>query len=71
MRFLLILTAVALASCGGSAGEPEATEEMHTAADGLQQTIDINMEKAAKVEDQLQEAVDELDAAIDEASGDH
>jgi hypothetical protein len=29
------------------------------------------MEKAAKVEDQLQEAVDELDAAIDEASGDH
>jgi hypothetical protein len=44
---------------------------MHTAADELQQTIELNMEKAENVEDKLQESVDALDAAVDEASGDH
>jgi hypothetical protein len=71
MRFLLTLIAAALAGCGGSTVEPAATEEMHTAADELQQTIELNMEKAENVEDKLQESVDALDAAVDEASGDH
>ncbi|MDA0705163.1 MAG: hypothetical protein O2907_06105 [Proteobacteria bacterium] len=70
MRILLILIAAALAGCGDSAEEPVAAEDMHTAADELQQTIELNMEKASAVEDKLQESVDELDAAVDEASGD-
>jgi outer membrane PBP1 activator LpoA protein len=71
MRFLLILIATALAGCGGSAEDPATTEEMHTAADELQQTIELNMQKAEDVENKLQESVDALDAAVDEASGDH
>ena len=71
MRVVFILIAAALAACGGSAEEPAATGEMHTAADELQQTIDLDMQKAADVEDQLQQSVDALDAAVDEASGDY
>ncbi len=71
MRFLLILIVAALAGCGGSDEEPAATSEMHTAADELQRSIEQNMEKASAVEGQLQQAVDELDAAVDEASGEN
>jgi len=70
MRFLLVLIVFAFVGCGGSAETPETTEEMHTAADGLQESINTSMGKAEDVEAQLQEAVDELDAAIDDASGD-
>lgn len=69
MRYLLISVVVALAACGGSAEEPAANGEMHTAADELQQSIEQNMEKASAIEGQLQQSVDELDAAVDEASG--
>ena len=62
MRFLLILSVFMFAGCGG-----ESSDE--TAADGLQESIDTNIENAEGVEDALQEAVDDLDAAIDEASG--
>lgn len=71
MRFLLILIVAALAACGRSAEEPAANSEMHTAADELQRSIEQNMEKASAVEEQLQQAVDELDAAVDEASGEN
>jgi len=71
MRFLLTLIVVAVAACGGPAEEPAATEEMHTAADELQQSIEQNMEKASAIEGQLQQAVDELDAAVDDASGEN
>jgi len=71
MRFLLVLIAVAFAGCGGSS-EPEketaVEEEMETAADDLQESIETTLEKAEGVEDTLQEAADELDKAIDEAS---
>ena len=61
MRFLLILSVFMFAGCSG-----ESSDE--TAADGLQESIDTSIEKAEGVEDALQEAVDDLDAAIDEAS---
>jgi len=43
---------------------------MHTAADELQESIKTSMDKAQDVEVQLQQAADDLDAAIDDASGD-
>ena len=44
---------------------------MNTAADELQESIDTSIKKAEDVEDALQDAADDLDAAIDEASGDN
>ena len=61
MRFLLVLIVAAFAGCGGSSDE--------TAADDLQESIDTTIEKAEGVEEVLHEAADELDTAIDEASG--
>ena len=69
MRYLLVLIVAAFAGCGGSSEEPKAQEEMETAADGLQESIDTSMQKAEDVEAALQDAADDLDAAIDEASG--
>jgi len=69
MRFLLFLMMAALVGCGETSREPEATQEMETAADELQETLDATMQKAADVENKLQDAVEDLDAAIDEASG--
>ncbi|MGI9272561.1 MAG: hypothetical protein ACR2QT_12355 [Woeseiaceae bacterium] len=71
MRFLLVLIVVAFAGCGGPSDESEVPEEMETAADGLQESLDTTIQKAEDVEDALQEAADELDAAIDEASGEN
>lgn len=64
MRFLLVLIVVAFAGCDGSS--ENSTE---TVADDLQESIDTSLEKAEGVEETLQDAVDDLDAAIDEASG--
>lgn len=69
MRILLILTVAALGACGEPSEEPAVQEEMETAADELQESLDATMQKAADVEGQLQEAADDLDAAIDKASG--
>lgn len=69
MRFLLVLIVAALAGCGDSSEEPAAAQEMETAADELQESLDTTLQKAADVEDALQEAADDLDAAIDDASG--
>ena len=59
MRLLLVLIAAALAGCGSSSEE---------AAKPFDDTIKT-IEKAEEVEDTVQQAVDDLDAAIDEASG--
>lgn len=69
MRLLLILTVAALAGCGGSNEEPPVAEDMNTAADELQESIESTIDKAEDVEDALQDAADDLDAAIDDASG--
>lgn len=71
MRFLLILIAFSFAACGGSSDESTVTGEMNTAADGLQESIDADMEKAENIEVELQQSKDDLDAAIDDASGEH
>jgi len=70
MRFLLVLIMLAFAGCSGSAEDPAPAAEMHTAADELQESINSSMQKAQDVEVQLQDAADDLDAAIDDASGD-
>ncbi|MDH4125623.1 MAG: hypothetical protein OEW64_08095 [Gammaproteobacteria bacterium] len=71
MRFFLTLIVAALAACGGPAEEPAATEEMHTAADELQRSIEKNLQEANALEEQMQQSVDALDAAIDEAAGEN
>jgi hypothetical protein len=71
MKFLLVLIVAAIAGCGGSSEEPKVQEEMNTAADELQESIDTSIKKAEDVEDALQDAADDLDAAIDEASGEN
>jgi hypothetical protein len=71
MRFLLVLIVATFAGCSGSSEDPAVVEDMETAADGLQESIESNMEKAEGVEEALQDAVDDLDSAIDEASGEN
>ena len=66
MRFLLILICAVFAACGDSAEEAATDTEMRTAADGLQQDIDNNLDKAAHVEELLRDAAEERDAAIEE-----
>lgn len=63
MRFLLGLIVVAFAGCGGP---PQDNTE--TAADDAQETINSSLEKAEGVEDVLQNAADERDAAIEEST---
>lgn len=71
MRYLLVLIVAAFAGCGESSEEPKVQEEMETAADGLQESLDTTIQKAEDVEGALQDAADDLDAAIDEASGEN
>ncbi len=73
MRFLLVLIAVMFAGCGGpsessSNADDRSTDDMETAADGLQESIDTSLNKAEAVEDVLQDAADARDAAIDAES---
>lgn len=71
MKFVLVLIVAAFAGCSGSSDESTKSEEMETAADGLQESIETTIEKAEGVEDALQDAADDLDAAIDEASSEN
>jgi hypothetical protein len=67
MRYLLVLIVVAIAACGGPSQDNSSKEEMETAADGLQESVNSSLEKAQGVEDVLQDAAEARDAAIDEA----
>jgi hypothetical protein len=73
MRFLLVLVVFALAGCGSSSEDSVTTrntspEEMETAADDAQETINSSFEKAEGVEDVLQDAAKSRDAAIEEST---
>lgn len=68
MRFLLVLIVAAFAGCGSPSEDSSSSEEMETAVDGLQESIETSMDKAEGVEVLLQDAADARDAAIDEAS---
>ena len=70
MRFLLILIVLAFTGCGGPSEYASTSEEMETAADGLQESIETSLDKAEGVEDALQDAADARDAAIDEPPDD-
>ncbi len=73
MKFLLVLAVFALAGCGSPSEDSVTTrntspEEMETAADDAQETINSSYEKAAGVEDVLQDAANSRDAAIEEST---
>ena len=72
MRFLLILIVFVFAGCGSPAEDSVTTrnssEEMETAADDAQETINSSFEKAEGVEDVLQESARSRDAAIEEST---
>jgi hypothetical protein len=77
MRFLLVLIAVAAAiafarcdspSEDDSSTETSSTDEMETDVDGLYESARSPLDKAANVEDVLQDSADKRDAAIDEAT---
>ena len=70
MRFLLVLIVVAFTACSGPSQDDSSKQEMETAADGLQESIDTSLEKAKSVEDALQDAADARDMAIEEAADD-
>ena len=63
MRFVLGLIVITLVACGGP---PQDNTE--TAADEVQETIDSSFEKAENVENVLQDAADERNAAIEEST---
>ena len=76
MRFLLILIMFAFAGCGSPSEDDSSTQnsssdEMETAADGVQESAETSMDKAKNVENVLQDAADSRDAAIEESSGDN
>jgi hypothetical protein len=76
MRFLLVLIMFAFAGCGSPSEENASTpnsssDEMETAADGVQESAETSMDKAQNVEKVLQDAADARNAAIEESSGDN
>lgn len=66
MRTLLGLLVIAL---GGCSDPPQDNTE--TAADDVQESINTSLEKAENVENVLQDAAADRDAAIEEASDDN
>ena len=56
-------------STESSSTESSYTDETETDADGLYESARTPLDKAANVEDVLQDSADERNAAIDEASG--
>ena len=54
---------------GGCSGPPQDNTE--TAADDVQESIDTSLEKAEGVEDVLQDAADDRDAALEEADSEN
>ena len=66
MKTLLALMVIAL---GGCSGPPQDNTE--TAADDVQESIDTSLEKAEGVEDVLQDAADDRDAALEEADSEN
>jgi hypothetical protein len=75
MRFLLVLIMFAFAGCGSpsednSPARSSSPDEMETAADGVQESVETSMDKAKNVENVLQDAADARDAAIEESSDD-
>lgn len=82
MRYLLVLIAIAAAvafakcdspseddsSTDSSSTESSSAEEMETDADGLYESARSPLDKAANVEDVLQDSADERNAAIEEAT---
>ena len=84
MRFLLVLIAVAAAiavakcdspseddsSTDNSSADSSYTDEMETDADGMYESARSPLDKAANVEDVLQDAADARNAEIEEATDD-
>ena len=75
MRFLLVLIMFAFAACGSPSADNSSTQnsssdDMETAADGVQESAGTSMDKAQNVENVLQDAADARDAAIEESSDD-
>ena len=82
MRYVLVIIAVAaaiaVAECDRrseensttdrSSAESSSTDDMETDADGLYESARSPLDKAANVEDVLQDSADERKAAIDEAT---
>lgn len=76
MRFLLVLILVVVAACGSpseddSSAHNSSADDMETAADGYQESIETVYDRAEGVEDVLQNAADERNAAIEEATDDN
>ena len=66
MRTLLALMVIALGGCSGPS-----EDNTETAADGVQESIDTSLNKAEGVEDILQDAADDRDAALEEADSEN
>jgi hypothetical protein len=79
LRFVLVLILFAVAALFACSSPPEddssagnsSSDDMETAADGFQESTQTVYDKAAGVEDVLQDAADARDAEIEEASDDN
>jgi hypothetical protein len=71
MKHMILLAALALASCGDSTDQSGSTESVEEATDVLGESFHESLDSAEAVEGELMRAKENLDAAIEEAEGGH